>query len=261
MNLSRLVRSGWSSSAAVQKLIRFAYPFDAQRRIRRGPLRGQTITLSPGMGFTYIWNLDAEGWAWVNRIPRGSVVYDIVANCGQSTLHLAAAVGRDGRVVAFEPVQSVFKRMVDNVEANDLGQVTPVCAAASNVDGTAQFAFDAGDPTVGRLSPDESSTSMAHPVMMPVTVMRLDTYKERGWPAPSFLKIDVEGGARAVFEGARELLSRHRPAFVMEMHSADEQAALKDVMREHRYRATQASVGNIVDPTVGWASPLYCEPL
>lgn len=261
MNLSRLVSSGWSSSAVAQKLIRLAYPFNAKRVIRRGALRGQTVTIGPGMGFTYIWNLDSDGWAWVKRIPRGSVVYDVGANCGQSTLHLAAAVGHTGRVVAFEPVRQVFEQMTANVEANGLSQVTPVCAAASNVDGTAQFAFNADDPTVGRLSADEASTDLAHPVMMPVTVVRLDSYKEHGWPAPSFLKIDVEGGARAVFEGARELLSLHRPTFFMEMHSADEQAALKEVMRVHRYRATHPVLGDIPDPTVGWASPLYCEPL
>lgn len=244
-----------------QKLIRLAYPLDAKRRVRRGALRGQTVTISSGMGFSYIWNLDSESWTWVNHIPNGSVVYDVGANCGQSTLHLAQAVGHTGRVVAFEPVQSVFERMTANVEANGLTQVTPVCAAASNVDGIAQFAFDSGDPTVGRLSADAASTKMAHPVLMPVTVMRLDSYREHGWPVPSFLKIDVEGGARSVFEGAHEILSIHRPVFYMEMHSTDEQAAVKEVMRIHHYRATQPKVGNIVDPTVGWASPLICEPL
>lgn len=246
--------------AILHRLIRLAYPYGARRRIRRGPLRGQTIVISAGMGFTYIWDLDRAAREWLRHVPPGSVVYDIGANYGQSTLQLAAAVGPAGRVVALEPVAPVFKRLVVNLDANGLRQVTPVRAAASDSDGIAEFTFDAEDPSIGRLGDDKTFDLPPNPVSTPVTVLRLDSYKEHGWPPPSFLKIDVEGGAGAVFAGAGEVLSVHRPSFYIELHDEPEQLALKQAMERYRYRATSPSLGNVEDPTAQWVSPLYCEP-
>jgi len=245
----------------LQALIRVAYPYGSRRRIQRGRLRGQSIVISPGMGFTYVWDVDRGGWDWVRRVAAGSVVYDIGANYGQSTLQLAAAVGPAGHVLAFEPVPHVFERLVDNLDANGLGQVTPVRAALSDSDSIAEFNFDADDPSLGRLGDDKAMDLPPNPVSTAVTVIRLDSFREHGWPPPSFLKIDVEGGARAVFDGAHEVLSAHRPRFYIEIHDEREQAALKEVMRLHRYRATSSTLGTIADPTAQWASPLYCEPL
>lgn len=104
------------------------------------------------MGYTYIWNMQGHEWDWVRLVGKGQRVYDIGANCGQSTLHLAEAVGPDGAVVAFEPTPDNYRSLVRNVELNALGQVTPVCAAVGAVDGVAQFQFDRKRPTMGRLN-------------------------------------------------------------------------------------------------------------
>jgi precorrin-6B methylase 2 len=64
------------------------------------------------MGFTYIWSMDGGAWDWVRLITAEQCVYHIGANCGQSTLHLARAVGRGGRVIAFEPVPLNFRQFV-----------------------------------------------------------------------------------------------------------------------------------------------------
>lgn len=247
--------------AVLQRLIRIAYPYGARRRIQRGRLRGQSIVISPGMGVTYVWDIDRRGWDWVRRVPAGSVVYDIGANYGQSTLQLAAAVGPAGRVVALEPVPQVYERLIANLRANDLRHVTPVRAAASDSDGIAEFSIDADDPSLGRLGGDKTMDLPLNPVSTPVTVLRLDSFREHGWPPPSFLKIDVEGGAEAVFAGAHEILSALRPRFYIEIHDEREQAALKLMMQLHRYRAISPTLGNIEDPTAQWASPLYCEPI
>lgn len=262
MTLEKLAVWNWSSSAIVQSLIRWIYPYGAKRRVCRGALRGKTILVGPGMGFSYIWNLGGGGdWNWIKHVDAGSVVYDIGANCGQSTLHLATAVGPGGCVVAFEPATDLFERMVANVAINGLRQVIPVCAAASNREGMAQFAFNANTPSQSYLSADMDPSWLERHVLVSVPVLPLDSFKERGWPAPSMLKIDVEGGAKTVFDGAHEILSVHRPSFMIELHSLEEQTALKEVMHTYRYRTTHEILGNIEDPTARWASPLFCEPL
>ena len=160
---------------------RGAYPYGAVKVIRRGALKGQRIVVSPSMGATYVWG--AQDWSWVDReIKPGWTVYDIGANCGQSTLHIAKAVGPRGRVVAFEPVPQNFAALQRNVELSSLQHVTPVCAAAGDRDGMAVFSWSADSPTAGRIEPGGNTSSK---------VVRLD---RRQWRAPNLMKIDVEGG-------------------------------------------------------------------
>ena len=189
------------------------------------------------MGFTYIWNLQGHEWDWVELVAKGQCVFDIGANLGQSTLHLANAVGPSGTVVALEPVRDNFDRLVQNIELNRLNQVTPVCAAASNADGIAEFEFDCRRPSVGRLNSSNSDGLLAGADRVHVRQLTLDSYKSQGWPTPSFLKVDVEGGASGVFEGARDVLNSCRPVVYVELHSGDEQRAVREFLLQHNYHA------------------------
>lgn len=248
-------------AAMARALVRMAYPRGARRRIQRGRLRGQEIVVAPAMGFSFLWDLDADQWSWMNLIQPGSVVYDVGANSGQSTLHLAKAVGPAGRVIAFEPVSEVFQRMAENVRLNGLDQVTPVEAAASDEDGIAEFALDATDPNLGRLGGAKTWDLPIHTELTRVKVLRLDTWREHGWPPPAFLKVDVEGGAGAVLGGAHEILSTLRPPLYVELHDPGEQEAVRKALEHHRYRATSLKHGTVEDLSSRWASPIYCEPL
>lgn len=254
-----MVRKALASPAA-QTVIRSAYPFDAKRRVQRGPLKGQSIVVGPNMGLSFIWNTDGRTWDWVYRFVRpGDVVYDVGANAGQSTLHLAEAVGPTGKVVAFEPVPNVFRYLAANVKA--LGQVTAVEGAASDRDGTGEFIFDPDYLTIGRLGESKTMDLPPTPTRTQVRVLRLDSYREHGWPPPDMLKVDVEGGAESVLAGAKEILSVHRPRMYVELHDPPEQKAVREALLAHNYRATSVDHGTVEDLSSRWATPLYCEPL
>ena len=80
----------------VQSIVRAMYPLGSIRVVKRGTLKGRSIVVSPGMGFTYIWSLQGQEWDWVRQVHKGECVYDIGANCGQSTLHRCRrGVGRN----------------------------------------------------------------------------------------------------------------------------------------------------------------------
>ena len=79
----------------LNRAVRVAYPFGVVRGIHRGPLRGMKYRVAPGTGFTYAWGIGADQWSQLGRfLAPGDCVYDIGANRGQSTLHLAAAVAQ-----------------------------------------------------------------------------------------------------------------------------------------------------------------------
>jgi FkbM family methyltransferase len=244
----------------VRSLARLLYPTGARRTVQRGRLRGSTVVVGPGMGLSYIWNLDRAEWAWVRHVRAGDVVYDVGAHCGQSTLHLAAAVGAAGKVVAFEPYPDHYRRLAEHLALNRLAQVMPVRAAAASRDGAADYEFFADRPTEGRLRDPALVQDPAVPAISTVDTVRLDSWPQRGWPAATFLKIDVEGGARGVLEGAHELLRTQRPRFVVEMHDPDEQAAVAEVMRRHGYRAFSDAGREVTDLAAAWNPILYCVP-
>ena len=213
------------------------------------------------MGFTYAWGIGVEQWDFDGLVQHGMCVYDIGANCGQSTLSLARAVGTSGRVVAFEPVDSVFANLVANLQLNPFLRVTPVCAAAYERKGRLEFLFSHDEATQGRLADVEPTYAVANAETIMVRAVRLDDYSTEGWPVPQLLKIDVEGGAGAVLRGAQNLIAQHRPAIYIELHGPEEQRAVGQLLTSFRYKAQTMSGQEVEDPTTGWASPLVCMPV
>lgn len=242
----------------VQSIVRAIYPLGSIRVVKRGTLKGRSIVVSPGMGFTYIWSLQGQEWDWVRQVHKGERVYDIGANCGQSTLHLAEAVGPDGMVVAFEPTPESYRSLVRNIEQNALEFVTPVCAAAAAAEGIARFQFDRDRPTTGRLS--SSNADLANAEVIEVRQLAIDSYETHGWPPPSFMKIDVEGGAAGVFAGGHALIQRCRPVVYIELHSDGECKAVGDLLVRHNYRAFSVDHAPVDNPAATHLTQLLCRP-
>jgi FkbM family methyltransferase len=62
-------------------------------------------------------------------------VLDIGANIGYLTVLMAHKVGPAGRVIAFEPVPSVYARLCENLELNDLHHVQAERLAVADGEG------------------------------------------------------------------------------------------------------------------------------
>lgn len=242
----------------IQSIVRAIYPYGSIRTVKRGPLKGRRIVVSPGMGYTYLWGMQGHEWDWVRQVGKGERVYDIGANCGQSTLHLADTVGPGGMVVAFEPTPDGYRSLVCNIELNALGYVTPVHAAVAAVTGYAKFQFDRNRPTMGRLS--SSNADLANSEVMEVRQLVLDSYEAQGWPAPTFMKIDVEGGAAGVIAGGHELIRRCRPVIYIELHSDEEYEAVQALVVRHNYRAFSVEGMPVALPTTNFVTQLLCRP-
>lgn len=250
-----------TSTRLVQALVRIAYPLGRTSKVHRGPLKGLRFRIAPAMGFTYAWGLGVEQWQFPGLVHPGMCVYDIGANSGQSTLSLARSVGPSGRVLAFEPVDHIFANLVHNLELNPSLPVTAICAAASQCTGWLDFQFDRDLATQGRLAEVETAHGLPNPATIPVRAVRLDDYTLQHWPAPHFLKIDVEGGGGAVLAGAPNLIAQHRPIIYIELHGPEEQRAVRELLRKYDYCAQTLSGEAVPDFAAEWASPLVCKPL
>ncbi len=163
--------------------------------------------LSTAIGFA-LFNHDFETTEleFLRRyLEPGQTFFDIGANGGVFTVIAAQCVGNDGRVFAFEPGEYEYSLLQKNMRLNKLDNVTIIKKAVSNSDGIQRFAT-AQDGAFNSLA------QTAHPDQqienwLEVKTVTLDSFaKTQGVKSVDFIKIDVEGAEKLVFEGASHLL-------------------------------------------------------
>ncbi|MBN1472202.1 MAG: FkbM family methyltransferase [Syntrophaceae bacterium] len=122
---------------------------------------------------------------------------DIGANAGSYTILACYAVGARG--VAFEPVPSTYKRLVENMRLNHLDKkVKCINKGVGAQQGTIAFTIDS-DTTNHALATGEQCINK---VIIEVTSLDVALHGEY----PKLIKIDVEGYETQVLEGAQEIL-------------------------------------------------------
>jgi len=149
-----------------------------------------------------------------HNLAPGGTFYDVGANVGVFSFIAADRVGPQGAVCAFEPEENnlvCFRRTLQRSKLKNLALYDVAVGAA---DGT--LTFDRrGGAFSGRLvaSGDEARGATAT-----VRVRSIDSLVRQGAPAPSLVKIDVEGGEGDVLAGMVETLQAHGPTVLCELH-------------------------------------------
>jgi FkbM family methyltransferase len=144
-------------------------------------------------------------------------VFDIGANVGWYTLHLASALGPDGRVFSFEPVPATFAALERNVALNGVqGRVVLNRLGLAEAPGEAEFFLpeETGSVAASRRPLfQEQRNQTVH-----ATLDTLDAYVQRaGIERLDLLKCDIEGGELPMLRGGRATLERFRPVVFLEM--------------------------------------------
>lgn len=169
----------------------------------------------------------------VDATPSAATVYDIGASVGVYALALVTD-DPSRTVVAFEPAPGTGDRLRANVALNGYEDRIDVreCGAGDRT-GPAQF-YVSTYPELSGFD-CESATRWEADVatVRQVAMVRLDDLDDL--PPPDVVKLDVEGNAPAVLDGARETLSRTRPVLFVEVH---EDGLSGEPAREVRRRLT-----------------------
>lgn len=156
----------------------------------------------------------------LREVRPGSVFLDLGANVGYFSLLVASRV-EAVRVIAFEPNPGIAARLRDSVEANRLAdRVQVVERALSDRAGEVLFGIDPANSGHSRFARPE------HEDIITVQTVALDDWLEQHSPDAqvSVLKLDVEGAEMQAIRGMEGLLSRARPALIVE--------GLDDMLRE-----------------------------
>ncbi len=155
---------------------------------------------------------------FVHRLLRsGMTVLDIGAHHGLYTLLTAKRVGRNGRVIAFEPSPRECRRLAKHVRVNRCRNVEVHACAVGDRSGEAELFMVDGFRDWGNSLRPPAVPEPTRMVRVPVRKLD-DVLAERGIEHVDFIKLDAEGGELAILEGARKLLqTAPRPAILAEV--------------------------------------------
>jgi FkbM family methyltransferase len=151
---------------------------------------------------------EPETGALLDRlVPADGVMFDIGANWGHFSLQVASRPGFRGQIHAFEPMPSTYRDLEASIKGARLEAVVhPHNVAMSDSDGAAHMTMPDGEHSgLATIVADDSG--------VPMRRARLDSL---GLPAPSVMKIDVEGHEAAVLRGAAQTIREARPMIIFE---------------------------------------------
>jgi FkbM family methyltransferase len=165
------------------------------------------------------WNLAAEApmqLEFEKWVRKGDCCVDIGANFGMHTLYLAHLVGDAGTVIAFEPVPRNLALLERNLKLNGYGQRTSVVPKLASNSPLPFLEMEIPAKGVAVTASMAGQKGGRECTSVPNT--RLDDYFGMNSAPVRLMKIDVEGAELEVLRGAQEMLKRHNPALIIEVH-------------------------------------------
>lgn len=143
-------------------------------------------------------------------VGPGALVLDVGAFVGYFALLAGRAVGREGRVYAFEPDPRDRPWLSRNVEANALGdRVEVVPLAVSDVPGRQTLYLAEEDRSQSSLYPTRDGGPPTE-----VDAITVDAFLDDR--VPDIVKIDVEGAELRALDGMERSIERGRPTLFVE---------------------------------------------
>lgn len=163
-----------------------------------------------------------QGWEkvsigiWKQLCPQAKVIFDIGANTGIYSL-IAQTMNPDASIYAFEPVDRVYEKLVENCRLNGF-PVTCVEKAASNYTGKARI-YDTTDAHALSVTVNKNLHDPDRPVIeKEISTITLQQFiEDAGINRVDLIKMDVETHEAEVLEGFGEYLNRFRPSMLIEI--------------------------------------------
>lgn len=146
-------------------------------------------------------------------LTRESVYYDVGAWIGPTVLYAARRVRE---VYAFEPDPTAYSYLLMNLRLNQVANVHPANIALMPEDGSIQmasFGTEAGDSMTSALKSGGVGSTTALGLSW-ATWQRLTCA-----PAPTFVKMDIEGAEFSLVPSLYDLFATQRPLLYLSTHA------------------------------------------
>ncbi|HYC67395.1 MAG TPA: FkbM family methyltransferase [Brevundimonas sp.] len=185
-------------------------------------------------GVRRLWRYEREFTdTFLEEARKATVVYDIGANVGIYSL-MAAKVNPRAEIIAFEPEPHLTQLVERSARANGFANIEVKRICLGDADGEVQLSL------AGVSGHHVAVAGEGKAITTPVA--RLDSLISRGEIAPpDLIKIDAEGYEFKILSGLGDMLARHQPRIVIEVHEhfmqryGDSFDGLKALMRKAGY--------------------------
>lgn len=160
------------------------------------------------------------------NIKNGDVVIDIGANIGLYSVVFGCAAGLNGKVISVEPIPDNIKRIKENIQLNNLSNVSINQVALGETEGDCilHLASDSAYASVEEMV-TAAGILKTHGTgkVLNVKLSTLDSiWKNAGLPKISVIKIDVEGSELSVLKGGIGLLDVCKPLLLVEANNREQ---------------------------------------
>lgn len=207
------------------------------RRFDRAP-----IFVSPDSALSYwfasLQSLGGDLFDFAEHfLSPGDVAWDVGANVGLFTFAAAQVTGPEGMVVAVEPDNFCVSllRKTTSIPFPERAKIEVIPVAMNDAVDLLDFHIAGRGRSSSHLANSEGNSQaggVRRRVQVPAVTM--DWLLERR-PAPSVVKIDVEGAETNVLKGAGKLLSETRPVLLVEV-GRSRSADVTGCLQGHAYR-------------------------
>jgi FkbM family methyltransferase len=151
-------------------------------------------------------------------LGSGATLVDVGANKGDFTLLAARAVGKDGRVLSFEPEPENCKWIRKSMQLNGYTNIALYEVALSGVDGSAQLHL--GKKSGWHTLLPVQSNLRERTINVPTRALD-SVLEEANQFKVDVMKVDVEGAELEVLKGAYSTLSNNRNiVLLVDIHPA-----------------------------------------
>jgi len=139
-------------------------------------------------------------------IKPGMIVIDIGANIGYYSLVASMLVGKNGKVIAFEPELKNYAKLCKNIKFSKYSNIIPINKALSDKDGKIKLFINKNDASDHRTYNPAGNRNAIE-----INAAMLDTFlsqKDYGCKV-DFIKIDVQGFESFVLKGMNQIIKKN----------------------------------------------------
>ncbi|MDE2099023.1 MAG: FkbM family methyltransferase [Patescibacteria group bacterium] len=184
-------------------------------------------------------------WVMLRTLLKGDIAIDIGANHGLFTIIMSQLVGSLGLVVACEPASTNLPLLGRHLEINKVDNVqivkNPIWCQNEEVtfwlNSDCRGSNALFDP--GNWFNNQKSRDNPQPIkMQAITLDSFDVAKEK----IKLIKIDTEGAEQKILEGAKDLLEKYHPPYILSelnphgmAQAGNDDDSLREFMRGYGY--------------------------
>jgi len=178
-------------------------------------------------------------------LPKNGVLIDVGSNMGYCSLLASEVVGEDGKIIAIEPSERDFIRLLDNINLNNLKNVSSYRLVISDREGDASILIASEERSaLNTLGTEFAYKGVEKLRSETVKSTTLDAFiEEERIEKIDVLKLDIEGSEYQALKGAKNSIEKFRPTIILGLNGVALKAnhsSVDDVdalLRELRYKA------------------------